>query len=79
MALFSQPASQVMFVSQRRLCFSGRFSRQALVGSEGVCAAITQLFEEMDSTSQPVMPLVMVKMLHMTIPRFAEKGEGGLV
>eukprot|EP00116_Pleurobrachia_bachei_P004991 sb/3465253/ len=55
----------------------GRFSRQAVVGSEGISAAITQLFEEMDSTSQPVMPLVMVKMLHMTIPRFAEKGEQG--
>ena len=55
----------------------GRFSRQTMVGSEGVCAAMKQLFNEMDNTSDSVAPLVMVKVLHMKIPRFAEKNEQG--
>ena len=36
-----------------------------------------QLFNEMDTTNESVPPLVMVKVLHMTIPRFAERGEQG--
>ena len=49
-----------------------------MVGSEGICAAMKQLYKEMDTTSEPVTPLVMLKVLHMTFPRFAERGEGGV-
>lgn len=54
-----------------------QFSRQTLSGSQGVTAAIKQLYKEMDDTCEPVTPFIMVKVLHMTIPRFAEKGEHG--
>lgn len=57
---------------------SGQFTRQSMVGSEGICAAMKQLYKEMDTTSEPVTPLVMLKVLHMTFPRFAERGEGGV-
>ena len=49
-----------------------------MVGSEGICAAMKQLYTEMDKTSESVTPLVMLKVLHMTFPRFAERGEGGV-
>lgn len=57
---------------------SGQFTRQSMVGSEGICAAMKQLYTEMDKTSESVTPLVMLKVLHMTFPRFAERGEGGV-
>lgn len=58
--------------------FTGQFTRQSMVGSEGICAAMKQLYQEMDKTSESVTPLVMLKVMHMTFPRFAERGEGGV-
>lgn len=57
----------------------GPMSRQLLMaGSEGVCTAVTKLFEEMERTSEPIHPIVMLGTLHQTIPRFAEKSEQGM-
>ena len=40
-------------------------------------SAIRDLFENMDMTANSIPPIVMLQVLHMCYPQFAEKAEGG--
>ena len=42
-----------------------------------ILLAIRDLFENMDMTANSIPPIVMLQVLHMCYPQFAEKAEGG--
>ena len=42
-----------------------------------IFSAIRDLFENMDLTANSIPPIVMLQVLHMCYPQFAEKAEGG--
>lgn len=44
---------------------------------QSITAGIHDLFETMDRSSTAVPPIIMLNILHMCFPRFAEKGEQG--
>lgn len=78
MAATLQCFKTVPELTERLTKSESKFARLGtMAGSESVVAAMKQLFNEMDTTNESVPPLVMVKVLHMTIPRFAERGEQG--
>lgn len=49
----------------------------AMVPQQSVTVALRDLYETMDHTSSPVPPIILLQVLHMSIPRFSEKSEHG--
>jgi len=48
-------------------------------GAESLTGALRDLYGAMDATGNEVLPIVLLRVLHLTFPRFAEKGaQGGL-
>ncbi len=45
--------------------------------SQSLTVALRDLYEAMDK-STTIAPLILLQVLHMAFPRFAEKGEGGV-
>jgi ubiquitin carboxyl-terminal hydrolase 14 len=58
--------------------YSGRLaiSDGSLEASQNLTIALRDLYEAMDKSST-IAPLILLQVLHMAFPRFAEKGEGG--
>ena len=48
-----------------------------MVPAQAIPSALRDLFETMDSTVNPVPPIIMLQILHMAFPQFAEKSEHG--
>jgi ubiquitin carboxyl-terminal hydrolase 14 len=46
--------------------------------NESVTAALRDLYKTMDETSAVVEPVILLRMLHLAIPRFAQRGEGNV-
>jgi len=58
--------------------FSGQISTSGVdTSDQSITAAIRDLFDTMDTTSNSFPPLIMLQVLHMCFPRFAEKGDHG--
>lgn len=50
------------------------------IPSQLMTLALRDLYSEMDKTGSSIPPLILLKVLHLAIPRFAEKSEhGGLM
>lgn len=46
--------------------------------NESVTAALRDLYKVMDETSAAVEPVILLRMMHSAIPRFAQRGEGNV-
>uniref|UniRef100_A0A6G1S5L4 Ubiquitin carboxyl-terminal hydrolase n=1 Tax=Aceria tosichella TaxID=561515 RepID=A0A6G1S5L4_9ACAR len=46
--------------------------------NESVTAALRDLYKSMDETSAVVEPVILLRMMHLAIPRFAQRGEGNV-
>jgi len=57
--------------------YSGNLMLGGASADQSITAAVRDLFDNMDATSEAVPPLVMVQVLHMCFPQFAEKSEQG--
>ena len=44
---------------------------------KAISSSIKDLFQSMDSTATAIPPIIMLNVLHMCYPQFAEKGEQG--
>ena len=59
--------------------YTGRLSilnDGAVDSAQSLTVALKDLYEAMDKSAK-IAPLILLQVLHMTFPRFAEKGEGG--
>ncbi|CAG2119555.1 unnamed protein product, partial [Medioppia subpectinata] len=59
--------------------YSGRLTITdgSLEASQSLTIALRDLYEAMDKSAK-IAPLILLQVLHMAFPRFAEKGEGGV-
>lgn len=49
----------------------------AMVPGQSITAAMRDLYESMDKSSLSIPPIILLQVLHMAFPRFAEKSEHG--
>ncbi|XP_071965808.1 ubiquitin carboxyl-terminal hydrolase 14-like [Antedon mediterranea] len=59
--------------------FSGRINPSVvdIQPAESITSSIRDLFLQMDSTSQDVQPIMLLRLMHLAFPEFAERAENG--